>query len=275
MSEDDQAPSWDEIELSIFGPGFGECLLLHLGHGDWLIVDSCVDQRRKEQPALAYLGRIGVAPEQAVKIVIATHWHDDHIRGMAEVVSKCPGARFFCPAALRQAEILALLGVLRKGPLRPQSGTTEITTVFEILKERSRGKMPAIFFAVPNRVLFDESGGYGGGARVVALSPSDAAVTQAMVALTGKANDSVGAFTVAPPPNHCAVVLHVAFPGASLLLGSDLEETTDPTVGWTAVLDLVGRPAARAQVFKVPHHGSATGHHAPVWAEMLATDRKS
>src|SRR6266568_2380652 len=111
MSDDDQAPKRDEIELSVFGPGFGECLLLHLGHGEWLLVDSCVDQRRREQPALAYLNRIGVDSEQAVKVIVTTHWHDDHIRGMAEVVSTCAAARFVCPAALRQTEMLVLLGM--------------------------------------------------------------------------------------------------------------------------------------------------------------------
>ncbi len=269
MHNDDQAPKRDEIELSIFGPGFGECLLLHLGLGEWLLVDSCVDQRRREQPALAYLNRIGVDPEQAVKVIVTTHWHDDHIRGMAEVVSTCAAARFFCPAAFHQREILELLGTLRKEPLREQSGTTEITRVFETLKERSKGKWPSILLAGPNRVLVDEPRGERGRVRVVALSPSDAAVVQATAALTAKGNDPARTLIIAPPPNYCSIVLHVAFPGASLLLGADLEETADPTVGWTAVVDLVGRPTARGQVFKVPHHGSVTGHHNRVWTEML------
>jgi Metallo-beta-lactamase superfamily len=269
MRMDNQVPDWDEIELSIFGPGFGECLLLHLGLGEWLIVDSCVDQRLKEQPALAYLNQIGVDPVQAVKVIVTTHWHDDHIRGMAEVVSTCAAARFFCPAAFGRREILELLGTFRKGPFRDHSGTTEITQVFKTLEERRIGKTLPIHPVGPNRVLFDEFRGEHGQVRVIALSPSDAAVVQAIAALTEAGSDPARGLVVAPTPNFCSIVLHVAFPGASLLLGADLEETRDPEIGWTAILDLVGRPRARAQVFKVPHHGSVTGHHDRVWTEML------
>lgn len=267
MSQDNQAPRPSEIEFSIFGPGFGECALLHLGEGQWLIVDSCVDQRRREQPALAYLNRIGVDAAQAVKLVVATHWHDDHIRGLGQVVSACATARFACPVAFRDPELLTLIGVLRNEPFREQSGTTEITRVFQSLRERGRSRVPPIIPVISNRVLLDELRGDTARVRVVALSPSDAAVVQAAVALKARAQG--GSLTVAPSPNLCSVVLHVSFPSVSLLLGADLEETADPSAGWSAVVDLIGRPRDRAQVFKVPHHGSGTGHHDRVWAEML------
>jgi len=54
------APGPDVIEVSIFGPGKGESVLVHLGQGEWIVVDSCVNQRTREVPALTYLDRIGV-----------------------------------------------------------------------------------------------------------------------------------------------------------------------------------------------------------------------
>ncbi|PXF57856.1 MAG: hypothetical protein C4B58_08625 [Deltaproteobacteria bacterium] len=36
-------PSPDELEISLFGPGRGECVVAHLGNNDWLVVDSCLD----------------------------------------------------------------------------------------------------------------------------------------------------------------------------------------------------------------------------------------
>jgi len=31
----------DELEVSVFGPGYGESLAIHLGLGSWIIIDSC------------------------------------------------------------------------------------------------------------------------------------------------------------------------------------------------------------------------------------------
>ena len=51
------------------------------------------------------------------------------------------------------------------------------------------------------------------------------------------------------------------------ILGADLEETRG---AWSAILESDCRPARhRASVFKIPHHGSITGHHQGVWEEML------
>lgn len=36
-------PAADEIEFSLFGPGYGEAVAVHLGDGTWLLIDSCID----------------------------------------------------------------------------------------------------------------------------------------------------------------------------------------------------------------------------------------
>ena len=64
------SPESDEIEVNIFGPGYGECVLIHIGNGKWVVVDSCVD--RDSQPAaLTYLRSIGSDPSEAVCLIIA------------------------------------------------------------------------------------------------------------------------------------------------------------------------------------------------------------
>ena len=32
-------PAPDELEVSLFGRGVGECAVVHLGSGEWLVVD--------------------------------------------------------------------------------------------------------------------------------------------------------------------------------------------------------------------------------------------
>ncbi|WP_373507633.1 hypothetical protein [Thiocapsa sp.] len=152
-------PSPDEIEVSILGPGFGECVLIHPGAGRWLIIDSCIDATTK-RPVL-----------------------------------------------------------------------------------------------------------------MSALSPSDEMITRAQeeIALQYRVCKQSEQVTMLTPvqPNHISVALHLEVGGRRILLGSDLEETGDPQIGWSAVLSSVGRPDASASVFKVAHHGAQSGHSDAVWTEMV------
>ena len=49
-----QPPCHDELEVSIFGPGIGESVVVHLGYGDWIVVDSCLNPRTRLPAALEY-----------------------------------------------------------------------------------------------------------------------------------------------------------------------------------------------------------------------------
>ena len=62
------APGADTFEVSIFGPGKGEAVAVHLGGGDWLTVDSCIEQETKVHPVLRYFEGIGVDPSSQVNL---------------------------------------------------------------------------------------------------------------------------------------------------------------------------------------------------------------
>jgi hypothetical protein len=57
------SPAGDEIEINVFGPGYGECCLVHRGGSKWIIIDSCVDVDTGRPAALTYLDNIGVDPQ--------------------------------------------------------------------------------------------------------------------------------------------------------------------------------------------------------------------
>lgn len=48
-----QPPGDDEFELTLLGPGYGESVILHIGAGVWIVVDSC--GRADAPAALDYL----------------------------------------------------------------------------------------------------------------------------------------------------------------------------------------------------------------------------
>jgi glyoxylase-like metal-dependent hydrolase (beta-lactamase superfamily II) len=104
-------PLTDEVEVSVFGPGFGECIVVHLTEQSWLVVDSCIDARTKEPAALVYFEKIGVDAAKDVRFVISTHWHDDHIRGIGRVVGKCELAKFVCAHGLGSKEFKTLVSL--------------------------------------------------------------------------------------------------------------------------------------------------------------------
>jgi glyoxylase-like metal-dependent hydrolase (beta-lactamase superfamily II) len=102
-------PDPSELELSVFGPGKGECLVVHLGSGEWMIVDSCLNEQGTKPIALEYLESLGVDASKQVKLVLVTHWHDDHIRGVGDIVREASAARFACSAAVKTPAFFSLL----------------------------------------------------------------------------------------------------------------------------------------------------------------------
>ena len=253
-------PGNDEIELTLLGPGYGESIVLHVGNGVWVLVDSCLATDKKPR-ALAYLESIGVMPAQAVRLIVATHWHDDHIRGMARLVEVCGRADFCCAGVLCQKEFLAAVHALEGRHLSAAgSGLREMHGVFSRLRQ---GHVP-LKQAVANRPIFSRKA-----CTIWALSPSDGAFLKFLKSIGGLLPREGEAKTRVPSlsPNEAAVALWVEIGDIRLLLGSDVEKGA-----WAEILNSSERPTNKASAFKVPHHGSMSAHEPVVWKEMLDAD---
>jgi len=258
-------PLADEVEVTFFGPGYGECSLIHLGHGDCMIVDSCVS-RDGSIPVLNHLDMIGVNTATAVKLVVATHWHDDHIRGISSVLQRCASARFACSAALRGDELLTGINARGSGmSLKTVStGVREMSAVMRLLLEGRAAQ-----WAIEGRLIYSRSGDMP--VNVFSLSPSDKTLTSAYRQIGDLILGGSGRVG-RPNRNLAAVVLWIDIAGVGVLLGSDLEETANPLTGWTAAISSAPMSVAPAEVFKVPCHGSPIGHQSRVWAELLCDE---
>ena len=263
MTEAEKAgspPGEDEFEVVLLGPGYGESIVLHVGYGGWIIVDSCINVEGKPC-ALEYLESISVNPAEAVDLVVATHWHDDHIRGMARLVEVCSKADFCCANALHNKEFLAAVDALEGRHLSADgSGVREIHRVFTWLE--SEASRPT--FALPNRRVHAR-----GKCEIWSLSPDDAAFRNFLKSVGNLFPGEGRTKTRLPPvaPNDIAVALWIGVDDIAVLLGSDLEKC-----GWIEILKSEERPVGEASVFKVPHHGSGSAHEPEVWKRMLASD---
>lgn len=259
-------PGAHQLEISVFGPGRGEAIVLHLGDDNWGIIDSCLETPGGAPAALAYLDGIGVGRDR-VRFVFATHWHDDHVLGLAETLESCPTAEFGCSAAYTAAEFEALTSEF---PTNLRAPLQEMRRCFSLIEARPpAGPVHHTPLRIVGRSTVWSSD--NGEVTLTALAPTPQAIARAQDSIANfllplaKKRMTGGAMT----PNHGSVVISLHTPGQAVLLGGDLEETGSGGAGWSSVILQLLPTYRRAEVFKVPHHGSAGSHHDEQWTRLL------
>lgn len=262
-------PAPDELELSVFGRGYGESICVHLGDAEWSVIDSCINPQVGRPAALSYLDSLGISPPDVVRLIVATHWDDDHIKGLSTVVDACPEATVACSAALRRKEVVAFVVRQEEAQGALGSGVDEFRALLRLCRERGT----LIVWAKANTPLHPQPP--GDTPRVVALSPSEDAFERSMESLVEAATATRGTlprrYRAPEGPNGASVAASVRRGNVSMLLGADLEASTNHEAGWEAVLKYC-TPSVQASAVKVPHHGSPTAHHAGIWSELVEDD---
>lgn len=271
MDSGPHRPEPDQAEVSLFGTGYGESVLLHLGLNQWAVVDSCVDHNNG-LPVIDYLDAMGIDPSSAVKLVVASHWHDDHVRGLARLLEVCEQACFSCSSVFRYREAMAAARFRDEpGPERRSRPLRELSRTLDIVCSRLERPGGSTFFVwgeAGSRPIFERRTPFV--ARIDALTPSASSRLEAVQLLGQQLR--VGTDRTRrerPHPNHASVVLWVTVGRATMLLGADLENRREHGMGWNGILNDIRRPAGRADVYKVAHHGSANADEPRIWAELL------
>lgn len=255
-------PSMDEVEVIVFGPGYGESIAVHIGQGSWIIVDSCIDSSTKTPVAKNYLDTIGVRPDQ-VKVIVVSHWHDDHTRGISDLVSYYSQARVGVSSIFNNKEGKDFLTAFSGKITGESAGTSELFSIFFDHKKR-------IDHLSQNSQILPASTNHS--AVVLALSPTSECFFQAtekiLSALPTK--DKLSPVREAPrfAPNNEAIVVHINIGDFAILLGSDLESESN---AWVA---MVSHPNCKelksADFYKVAHHGSITAECDEIWKHLLS-----
>jgi beta-lactamase superfamily II metal-dependent hydrolase len=261
-------PSEDEFEVSVFGPGVGESVVIHTTGGRWVIIDACQDRSGDIAP-LVYLRQLGLDPAECVDWVIATHAHDDHVSGLAQVVTECANAEVVLPAASDAVEFLAISEIDKKLSFYQTRWTVyrEYERVFAEVKKPGR----SVHYASAGTVL-----PFGVGnqpepiLKLSFLAPSGHAVglsKRAFGHLLKVASEAPGGRVSSRDPNTFSIALLVTIGDFSVLLGGDVRCGTRQW-GWRHIVAHypVDRPAI---VHKVPHHGSMNAYEAQIWDQWL------
>jgi len=284
----DQRPAADEFEVTLLGPGYGESVIVHVGCGAWLLVDSCIggtaalesgaalSSLPEAHPALAYLLQLGVDLLD-VTYVVATHWHDDHVRGLERLVAHCERSVLVISTVMTQDEVLG--GLLGVRPLNAPGQTNGVESMRRAL---------ALVARTPSRLMVHHEGvslpglpeASGRRVSVQLLAPSTSSFLQAqgeLGKLLDKQRRGSGVTVPSPRRNKSSIALWVRATQDStnggdpvcLLLGGDVEIGTAEDRGWRGVHASPHRVVGeRASLVKVAHHGSRSAHHEAVWRDM-------
>jgi beta-lactamase superfamily II metal-dependent hydrolase len=266
-------PGEDVVEVNLFGPGYGESVLVHLGHSRWLVVDSCAPSDEAQPAALSYLDSIGVDSGRDVKYIVATHWHDDHVRGFSRIINACPAADVFLSDALTHKPLMRFV---KANAPRHVTNLREMNRAIETLLSRRRDEGPPYSFLGENKAVHSSLHHPSNDVEIWALSPSSVDVQQALRGLRYYLEgDSMYSLPAIPNPreNHASIVLHVRVGSQRLLLGADREKRTNAGQGWASVATCAARRDLKpATLLKVAHHGSPNGDSDVIWRDLLEAD---
>ena len=59
-------PSDDEVEVAVFGAGFGEAIAIHIGEKRWILIDSCKFPNDDRPVSLRYLDDLAISPKSVL-----------------------------------------------------------------------------------------------------------------------------------------------------------------------------------------------------------------
>ena len=268
-------PEDNELEVHVYGQGYGEAALIHYGGGRWIAIDSAVT-KKNEPWAIEYLQQIGHSAAQ-IDYALLTHWHTDHIKGFSKLISQSPNAKVFFSSASRTSEFRNVAASFAgTGGGAVNAASYEYNELIRILSDRKKtsGSMNLEFVSC-NTSYSLRSGGFEG--RLLLLSPSAADVISDQIYFRDVINQRMPTDSpyVAKVENHSSVVALIEFQTFCLLFGADRELHKDTDRGWNVVFSSIanlqpsGLPAG---FYKVSHHGSHTGYCQDLWKSCLGPD---
>lgn len=283
----------DEFAIVVIGgPSQGESVMVHYGDGNWIIVDSCTYGGINVPHE--FMVKAEINPLQ-VKHIICSHWHDDHVSGMSDLLEECSNAYFRVPL-ITNAQVLPQYFVYKsQKPIKDdeKEAWKMFQACLDVLGKRKIGKEedPALkkpqFVKVESSIVDVDT--HNSHVSIKALSPSNGMceLFGQMLANGDAENcefDDSGIDT-----NMCSVALGISFGNNKhVFLGSDLECNRDKRaacescVGECAerhgigMCDLKLNPHFEAlhniSYTKINHHSSQNGYCCEYWDNYVTDD---
>lgn len=263
-----------EIEIVLFGKGIGEAILINCGDDHWIAVDSCYNSN-KVPAAKAFFQEKGLDHKKLIKKIVISHFHNDHIKGMGELISDCEDADVFISDALSLTEATDFFAYhdCHKSITRNESGISEFLKVLDVLTKRQKRFEHVIANTLIHQCINNPI-------QIFSMSPSSFDCqdrrNEFLKLLKETEKGKLPALSKKISNHNCLTLLvstaHSQSRGNDILLGADLEIKSNTNSGWNAAIASRVSPKNTAKVFKIPHHGSDTGFHLDTWKVCMALE---
>ena len=258
-----------EINVLGTGGGYGESIILTINYEDYIIVDSCYNPSTKEILPIEFLKSFAISFDK-VKLVICTHWHDDHITGLSNILELCVNSKFSFAKVNDVEKFIRLVSIdYQKHTTGSNSSTIEFNKCLDICDKRGIDPI----YSHPDRLLYSKQID-NIPVQLFSLSPSDYSTHIFDLEVAKLIEDLLPSNVkiINQTPNDRSVALLLKIGEHSALFGADLEVKNDRRLGWFDILDnstTLGT-SAKGSYFKIPHHGSENGFHNEIWNILLA-----
>lgn len=270
-------PKNDEIEITILGisDNSGESIVIHVGNGEWVVIDSCKTKDGKVLP-LYYLNEIGVDLNKVVRVA-CTHLHSDHIGGLSEVLSQCKQARFAFSLVGDENTMKYIIAQEKKNASLPNGGTFgEFMKCIRVCKEENRKCI---------QIGLDQPIYVGNKGQILGISPSMkmSEIYQYCLIKYNVGNDEPKRML---ETNFCSVASILLAGNVNAILGADLEANRSAEAsiedciktcrkrekrGWCNVFDYSQYFSHNNYDYiKLPHHSSINGYCPKLWANYMS-----
>ncbi|MEZ8055963.1 MULTISPECIES: MBL fold metallo-hydrolase [Vibrio] len=254
-----------KLKVVVFGRGTGESILVELEENKWMVVDCFNNPKTKEPAPISYLKSIGLNPADVICKVVITHFHQDHVSGMYNLIrSISSDAKIYLSQAMTVDEAKTYyseIDILNND--ETLSGISEFCKIINLLNDSGR---KVVKLKQDSMVYMSDD------IAISAISPSEfdnEIASQGFVALINESRQhhSVSQAKKKTPNNFCvALCMKCLATGESIVLGSDLEICGDPRSGWDSAISSETGPSSKSiRVMKIAHHGSHNGFHQPTW----------
>lgn len=232
-------PEW--LWLVVFGPGYGESIVVAVPGGHWMVVDSL--QRDGEQGAFVPALRLLENHDAELSLAALTHPHRDHAGGFARLLDR---RRLDTPVGCVDAYLSDEPG------WRPSSDASRVKRQGAV--DRALNRIDHIWKREP-------------GSRWPLLAGSTRVLGDAQVEVIHPAKLPRNR---PRDPNRLSTPMRISWHGCELLLGADL-----PRSGWNAVAREFAEAGrlAEASLLKASHHGSTGAQHRVVTGDPPPGER--
>jgi len=259
----------EALEIHVFGAGKGESVVLAWPGNRWGVVDCYARSLGdpSSNPTLQFLRSRGVSE---LEFLCLTHPHDDHFRGMSQLLRELKVRYFWRFPTLSSRDLRNLGRYLLTDAARSDDGESiesanDFVRTMTLVRERRENKQLSQKMVNGHQQLYPVPFDSFADFQIWSFAPDGNQLGHYEEALTASFSADGRLRPNVPQVSHndISAGLIVVFGKTRILLGGDIEKAA-----WTDIRPQHSREHFFVEAVKVPHHGSETGFVPGLWADL-------